>query len=176
MRLPKLVRPLWLFTLAAGSLLISWGSVTYFDAEELPAFVIEKLPLPMEDVWLAALKAHVVAAAFCLPACIALTLAFVLKRYPRVHRWLGRVTGTVVLFVLVPSGFYLSLFAKGGVLGTAGFMLSGAIVGVAMVRGVMTARAGEYVAHRRFVMHVLGQMAVAVVSRAMMLGLDAAAI
>ncbi len=175
MRPSKVIRPLWLLALAAGSALISYGSVTYFDAEELPPFVIEKLPLPMEEVWLGALKVHVVAAAFALPACLLLSLAFVLKRFPGVHRWLGRATGVVVLFALVPSGFYLSLFAKGGLAGTLGFMLSGAIVGVAMVRGVITARAGEYVAHRRWVMHVLGQMAVAVVSRALMLGLDAAA-
>lgn len=169
----RLFRGLWLLALAAGSLAIAAGSVAYFDAEELPPFVIEKLPLPMEDLWLFALKFHVVAAAFALPACIILSLK-VMLRYPRVHRWLGRVTGVVVLFVLAPSGFYLSLFAKGGIASTLGFMLSGVIVVVAMVKGVTTARAKDFVAHRRFALHVLAQLSVAVTSRALLYALDGA--
>ena len=169
----RFLRGLWLLALAAGSAAIAYGSLVYFDAEELPPFVIEKLPLPMEDLWLFALKAHVVAAAFALPACIILSLK-VMLRYPRVHRWLGRATGAAVLFALAPSGFYLSLFAKGGIASTLGFALSGVIVVVAMVKGIATARRGDYVAHRRFTLHVLAQLSVAVTSRALLFALDAA--
>jgi hypothetical protein len=77
-----------------------------------------------------------------------------------------------VLFALVPSGFYLSLFAKGGLPSTLGFMLSGAIVAVAMVRAVLTARSKDLLAHRRFTLHVLAQLGVAVVSRAMLVVAD----
>ena len=175
MRAPRLFRPLWLLGLAAGSAAITWGSLVYFDAGELPPFVIEKLPLPMEGLWLFALKAHVIAAAFALPACVLLSLKLML-RVPRVHRWLGRVTGAVVLLVLAPSGFYLSVFAKGGAWATAGFMLSGAIVVFAMARGVTAARDGDFTAHRRFVTHVLAQLGVAVLSRALLFVLDAAGV
>ncbi len=168
----RLFRALCLLALAAGSALIAYGSLVYFDAEELPPFVIEKLPLPAEELWLFALKAHVVAAAFALPACIILSLN-VMLRYPRVHRWLGRVTGGVVLVALAPSGFYLSLFAKGGLPATLGFALSGVIVVVAMVKGVTTARARDFAAHRRFAWHVLAQLSVAVTSRALLFALDA---
>ena len=176
--LPRLITSVWFLGLAAGSVLIAAGSLIYFDTfagDELAPFVIEKLPLPMEEVWVFALKSHVVAAAFALPACLLLSLKVMLK-LPRVHRWLGRVTGVVVLFALAPSGFYLSLFAKGGLPSTLGFMLSGVIVVVAMVKGVTTARAKDYVAHRRFALHVLAQLSVAVTSRAMLLAFDAAAI
>ena len=44
-----------------GALIIGWASRVYFDADELAPFVIEKLPLPHEALWLAALKTHVVA-------------------------------------------------------------------------------------------------------------------
>lgn len=168
----RLLRSLWLLALAAGAALIAYGSLVYFDAEELPPFVIEKLPLPAEDLWLFALKAHVVAAALALPACIILSLN-VMLRYPRVHRWLGRVTGGVVLLALAPSGFYLSLFAKGGMPATVGFALSGVIVVVAMVKGITTARARDFAAHRRFAWHVLAQLSVAVTSRALLFALDA---
>jgi hypothetical protein len=70
----------------------------------------------------------------------------------------------------------MSWFAKGGLPSTVGFMLSGAIVAIAMVQGVRAARARRFVEHRRWVLHVLAQLSVAVTSRAMLLAFDAAAV
>jgi hypothetical protein len=171
----KPLRALVVLALAAGSAAIATDSLVYFG-DELAPFVMEKLPLPLEDVWMRALQVHVVAAAFCLPACLLLSLTIVIRRAPRFHRWLGRVTGTIALVALVPSGLYLSCFAKGGLLSTLGFMLSGVIVAVAMIQGVRLARARRFVEHRRCVLHVLAQLSVAVTSRAMLFAFDAAAV
>lgn len=160
--------------LALGSAAITASSLVYFNADEYAPFVLEKLdlPVPNEARYVMALQAHVVAAAFALPACLLLLSRTLMRRAAGVHRWLGRITGSVTLLALVPSGFYLSLFAKGGTLSTVGFMLSGAIIAVAMVQGVRAARAGNYALHRRYVLHVVAQMAVAVVSRAMLFVAD----
>jgi len=171
----RLLRSVWMLGLALGALFIGWVSRVYFDADELAPFVIEKLPLPHEDLWLAALKVHVVAASFALLACVLLSTKYVL-RFPRTHRWLGRATGVGVLGALVPSGLYLSLFAKGGAPATVGFALSGLIVAVAMVLGVRRARERDYVGHRRCMLHVLAQLSVAVTSRALLYLLDAVGI
>lgn len=164
------LRALGLLVLAIGSAAITRASLVYFDADEYAPFVLEKLelPLPSEQRYLLALQTHVIAAAVALPACLALLSRTLLRRAPRVHRWLGRLTGGVTVLALAPSGFYLSLYAKGGLAGTLGFMLSGAIVVVAMVCAVREARARRFAAHRRFVLHVVAQMAVAVISRAML--------
>jgi hypothetical protein len=161
--------------LGLGSVAITTASLVYFG-EDLAPFVLEKLPLPLEDVWMLALKVHVAAAAFCLPGCLILYSKTVLRRWPRLHRWLGRVTATLLLFALVPSGVYLSLFAKGGLPSTVGFLLSGTIVAVGMVRGVAAARARRFLEHRRWVLHVLAQLSVAVTSRTMLFGFDAAGV
>ncbi len=174
----RFLRPAVVLVLALGSALITWSSLVYFDADEYAPFVLEKLelPVPNEARYIHALQLHVIAAAFALPACLLLISRTLMRRAPRFHRWLGRTTGTVTILGLAPSGFYLSLYAKGGLLSTLGFMLSGAIVVVAMVLGVRAARAKNFVAHRRFVLHVLAQMAVAVLSRAMLFAADAAAL
>ena len=112
-RFGRLLGSVWMLGLGLGALIIGWASRVYFASDELAPFVIEKLPLPHEDLWLAALKVHVVAASFALPACLLLSWKRML-RFPRMHRRLGRGTGAVVLAALVPSGLYLSLFAKGG--------------------------------------------------------------
>jgi len=171
----RLLGWVWMLGLGAGALFIGWVSRVYFDSDELAPFVIEKLPLPHEDLWLAALKVHVVTASFALLACVLLSLKYGL-RFRRAHRWLGRVTGVVILAALVPSGLYLSLFAKGGAPATVGFALSGLIVAVAMVQGIRRARARDYVGHRRCMLHVVAQLSVAVTSRALLYLLDAVGI
>src|SRR5262245_48940532 len=122
------LRPVVVLVLALGSALITWSSLVYFDADEYAPFVLEKLelPVPNEARYIHALQLHVIAAAFALPACLLLISRTLMRRAPRVHRWLGRITGTVTVLGLAPSGFYLSLYAKGGLLSTMGFMLSGA--------------------------------------------------
>lgn len=173
-RLTPALRALFLLAMAAGSAAITWGSLVYFDADEYAPFVLEKLPLAREELFVFALQVHVVAAAFALPGCLMLVSTTVLRRAPRFHRWLGRLVGVAVVFALAPSGFYLSLFAKGGLVSTLGFVATGAIMLLGMVQGVRTARARRFADHRRWVWHVLAQMSVAVTSRAMLFAFDAA--
>jgi len=162
----------FLVSMLLGSALITTMSIPYFDFETLPPFVVEKLPLRFEALWLATLRIHVAAAALGFPLCLVL-MTRALQRRATWHRWLGRVAGVLVLFALVPSGVVLAFDAKGGGVVTAGFLLSAAIVAGAMIAGVRSARRREFARHARAMRHVVGQMSVAVVSRALIVGLDA---
>ncbi|HXK20965.1 MAG TPA: DUF2306 domain-containing protein [Polyangiaceae bacterium] len=173
--LAHLPRRLFLVVMLAGSALITAASIAYFDPDTLPPFVIEKLPVRFEALWLASLKLHVATAALTFPLCLVLMTRW-LQRRATWHRWLGRVSGVLVLFALVPSGVVLAFDAKGGGVVTAGFLLSGAIVAGAMLRGIVTARRRDFVAHRRAMQHVVAQMSVAVTSRALILGFNVAGI
>jgi hypothetical protein len=156
----------------AGWALISASSLAYFDFDQLPPFLLEKLPLRFEALWLASLRLHVAAALLSLPLCVVL-MTRTLQRRPVWHRWLGRLAGVIVLFALVPSGVVLAFDAKGGSIVTAGFLLSAAIVAWSGVRGIAAARRRDLVTHQRMMRHFFAQMSVAVTSRAMLLGLDA---
>jgi uncharacterized membrane protein YozB (DUF420 family) len=158
-----------------GSVLITAASLPYFDFETLPPFVIEKLPVRFESLWLASLRIHVASASLSFPLCL-LLMTRGLRRRPAWHRRLGRFTGVVVLIGLVPSGVVLAFDAKGGTPVTVGFLLSAAIVASSMVHGVLAARQRDFGSHRRAMRHVVGQMSVAVTSRALILGLDAMSI
>jgi hypothetical protein len=165
------------FALFAVAMLAGWwviaeGSLSYFQEGLSHPFVQEKEGLDHEELYLFALRAHVVSAAWSLPACLWLSWRRSLRARPRLHRGVGRVTAVVVLFGLVPSGAWLSLEAKGGLLGTLGFLLSGGIVGYAMVYAVRAAMARDFVAHRRWTLHVGAQLSVAVSSRAMLIAFD----
>lgn len=170
----RFVRIAFLGFLVLGSIAIALGSAAYFVEGDVHPFVLEKGAIPLKPVWMLALRVHVVAAAWCLPACAALFSKWLLRARPRVHRWLGRVTGIVILLALVPSGAWLAFTARGGAPSTLGFLLSGAIVAAATVKGVLRARAGQYAAHRRANAQVLAQLSVAVTSRALLVLFDTA--
>lgn len=165
----QLPRRTFLLLLTAGWAFIVASSLAYFDFSQVPAFMLEKMPLRFEHLWLWSLRVHVAAALVSLPLCIVL-MTRTLQRRPTIHRWLGRIAGSTMLFALVPSGAVLAFDAKGGKYVTAGFLLSGAIVAWQTVRGVVAARRGDLVGHRHAMRHVFAQMSVAVTSRAMLVG------
>jgi uncharacterized membrane protein len=169
----QLARRAFLLLMLAGSALIAVASLEYFQFDVVPAFMLEKLPLRFEALWLTSLRLHVASALLALPLCLVLMTRTIQRRLV-LHRWLGRVTGVLVLVLLVPSGAVLAFNAKGGALVTAGFLLSGAIVAGFMANGVLAARRRDLAQHRRAMRHVLAQMSVAVTSRALMIGLDVA--
>ena len=159
--------PMW-----AGAAMMVAASASYLELGEAHPFFLEKLPLARPSLWLAALYVHVPSALLALPACLVLLIKRVRTRAPRLHRWLGRVTGVLVLAGVVPSGMYLALFAQGGLITTLGFWLTGLIAFVAMVKSIRCARARDMKAHRRFSTHVAAQLSVAVISRFLLLGAE----
>jgi uncharacterized membrane protein len=167
----NLSRSAFLAAMLLGSVLITLASLVYFEPGTVAPFIIEKLPVRFERMWRLALQVHVPSALVSFPACI-LLMTKVVQRRRNLHRWLGRVTGAVVGFLLVPSGLVLALEAKGGVWVSVGFVLSGLIVWVALVRGVIDARRGRMLSHARSMRHLFAQMTVAVTSRTLLVLLD----
>jgi hypothetical protein len=82
-----------------GAGAIAYASLEYLSEDEA-AFIVEKLPLPFEAVWRGALWVHIPSALWCLPACTVLSSGLLVRR-PHLHRWLGRVTGVIVLAALI---------------------------------------------------------------------------
>jgi uncharacterized membrane protein len=172
-RVSELPRRVFLLVMLGGAALITRTSLEYFDFEAMPPFALEKMPLRFEAFWFASLRVHVASVLLAFPLCL-LLMTRGLQRRPALHRLLGRMAGILVLVGIVPSGAVLAFEAKGGAVVTAGFLLSGAIVGWFMVQGVLAARRRELVSHRRAMQHVVGQMSVAVTSRALMIAFDMA--
>lgn len=171
--LSQLPRRTFLLVMGLGWAFIFASSLAYFDFGTVPAFMLEKLPLRFESLWLFSLRVHVAAALVSLPLCIVL-MTRLLQRRPAIHRWLGRVAGMTLLLGLVPTGVVLAFDAKGGKFVTAGFLLSGAIVAACTIRGVLAARRGDLLTHQRAMRHVFAQMSVAVTSRALLMLFDVA--
>jgi uncharacterized membrane protein len=158
--------------MAVGLWLMASASCSYLELAEAHPFFLEKLPLAHPRLWRSALYVHVPAALLSLPACIVLLVRQVRNRWPRLHRWLGRVTGALILGAVVPTGMYLALFAQGGLITTLGFWLTGTLTFVTMLKSIESARAKNMKAHRRFSAHVAAQLCVAVISRFLLIGAE----
>ena len=168
----RLGRAAFWAAMCAGTWMMLSASRSYLELGDSHPFFLEKLPMAHSRWWLWALWLHVPSALLSLPACLVLLLGGVRRRLPRFHRWLGRVTGGVVILGVVPSGMYLALFARGGLLSTLGFWLTGLIALLAMIKSIESARRGDFRSHRRFSSHVAAQLSVAVLSRFLLMGAE----
>lgn len=170
---PRVGRVGFYGVMALGAWLMLSASISYWELGASHPFVVEKLPLRHPLWWRSALYVHVPSALLALPACLVLLARPVQRRFPRVHRWLGRAVGALVLLAVVPSGMYLALQAQGGWPSTLGFWLTGALTFVAMLKSIQSARRRDMRAHRRFSAHVAAQLGVAVLSRFALVGAEA---
>ena len=117
--LASLPRRLFVVAMLFGAAFITLASLPYFDFGTVPDFMIEKLPLRHEALWLVSLRLHVASALVTFPLCLLLMTRWVQRR-PVLHRWSGRLTGVLLLLALVPSGVVLAFDAKGGAFVSAG--------------------------------------------------------
>jgi hypothetical protein len=122
----------------------SWGLVV--AAEEVP-FLQERIHLAGEPFWRATLGLHAAAGIVCLVASFLQFFRSLIRRFPALHRWLGRAYSGSCLWVLCPTGFYLSFFAKGGALGVAGFITLGIATFYTTWKGWRAIRLGEVEEH-----------------------------
>jgi len=145
----------WIFRLAvlaavALSGLIIVNSLPYFSGRTALAFLEEKGPLAHDPVWRATFLGHLFGGIVCFLTAPLLFWNGLLVRFPKLHRWLGRVYGVAVLGWAGPTGLYLSFFAKGGLAGKSAFLVLGLLWWGATARGVQLIVAKRVAEHLRW--------------------------
>ena len=128
---------------------IVWNSAEYFISGYTPAFLIEKLPISSNSVWLTAFRFHIVSSCLCLSVGFPLFFPFLL-RFRRLHFVLGYIYFNAVFWVAAPTGLFLSLFAKGGAMAAVGFAATGLVWWWTTLCGYTAIRRGEVSEHIRW--------------------------
>lgn len=121
----------------------------HFAGEATPRFLLEKGEWAQQSWWLAAFYFHVVGASVCLTTGAPLMFPTFTRRYPIWHRRLGYVYLTAVLWMAAPTGLAMSLVAKGGLWGTAGFAVAAVLWWHTTWSGYRAIRRGDVPAHTR---------------------------
>lgn len=155
---------IWILLVWQVGLIIS-NSLSYFRFDPDEAFLIEKAEISGQLAWRFCLYLHVAAAMTCLTASLLQFHRGLLRERPAMHRILGRIYAVSVLVVLCPTGFYMALYAKGGLPGTTGFLLLGALTFYTTWRGVRSAIAGDIAAHRVWIIRSYAMITTAITFR-----------
>lgn len=72
--------------------------------------------------------------------------------YPHWHRCMGGCQGLIVLFLLAPSGLWMSLYASGGISVTISLALLAGLTAVAVMFGWKAALQHDFDLHRRWML------------------------
>lgn len=94
--------------------------------------------------------AHVYTAMLVLPAGLTQFSSYVRKKLPAVHKYTGWVYAVTVILFAGPGGFYMGLYANGGLISQISFCLL-ALLWIAFTSiAVLKARKNDIKAHRAF--------------------------
>lgn len=113
-----------------------------------------KNPQLLENkIWLYAFFIHALLSMVVLFAGLTQFFAVFRLKYPRVHRWVGRVYCFNIVFIVAPAGFVMALYANGGLLGRAAFVTLAVLWWGTTWLGYRAARHKRFEQHRRWMIY-----------------------
>lgn len=154
--------------------LIVWNTLPYFSSPASQDFLLERPALTAQPVWRIAFFVHIAGGIVCVLSALGQFSMALLRRAPIIHRVAGRTYGVAVLALLVPSGAYLSLHAKGGLSGQLGFGVLTIWTGITTWMGIRTALQRRIRAHKEWMVRSYAMIATAMSFRVLYLALYAA--
>lgn len=144
------LKPLLLFILAFFSILMVNITIPYFSFDDKVAFLKIKQWIIHNQIWKASFYIHVVTSCLCLVAGFTQFSTRFLKKYPHLHRSIGIGYVLVILVFSGPSGFIMSIYANGGPISQAAFLILSTLWLLFTYLGYFYARKGDIINHRKF--------------------------
>lgn len=95
---------------------------------------------------------HVYSAIFVLLAGYTQFSTSLLKRFPRLHRIIGKTYAYIVLVLAAPSGIFIGYHANGGLISQIAFILLGTLWFFFTVQGIIAIRKKDILTHRNFML------------------------
>jgi uncharacterized membrane protein len=154
----------WLMFLFFAGLIVR-NSLGYFGSLNAMEFVEVKTPASELPLWRVMLVTHVAAGMVCFAASVLQFFRGISRRWPALHRSLGKTYVWSVLWLLCPTGAYLALYADGGFAGQSGFLVLGALTFWTTWRGVFEMQQGRPRAHVRWMIRSFALVTAAITFR-----------
>lgn len=130
------------------SLLIIYNTLPYFSFSKDFDFIEERSILFKGSFYNACFYIHIAAGALCIGTALIQFSRYVLKRSKAIHRVSGKIYVSVVLFLGVPTGLYMSFFAKGSFWERSLFMFMAGWWFVTTLYGLSTIHKRNIIAHK----------------------------
>jgi hypothetical protein len=137
---------IWVPIILFSSLLIH-NSLLYYTFDKEYGILPEKAVALKDPVWLFSFYLHIIAGAICLSVPVFSFLGKYIAVSVRLHRKIGQVYVWVCMLVVAPTGMYLALYAKGGLLAQAGFLVQGILLSLFTYNGYKAIQKKDIASH-----------------------------
>lgn len=151
----SLILILWI-PIVFFSVLLAHNAILYFTHGGEYGILPEKIAARKDPVWNFAFYLHLPTGIFCLLSPFFLFARRFLGRPIRfryfsrpldLHQIIGKVYVWITLVLVCPTGMYLALYAKGGLITQVGFMIQGILLGVFTYNGYRAGLRGDKTNH-----------------------------
>lgn len=111
----------------------------------------KEIELPNAKLWIVMIQLHIALAIIALiTGPLGLSRAMRMKK-PHLHRWNGRIYVMVIVFNILP-GYYVALYANGGIWSTIGFFILNTLWLLTTINGYRFIRKGQVHRHRSWML------------------------
>jgi hypothetical protein len=137
---------IWIPIVTFSGLLIH-NSLLYYTFDQEYGILPEKAVAMKDPVWMVSFYTHIIAGVVCLSVPVFSFLGKYIGLSVRLHRKIGQVYVWVCLLIVAPTGMYLALYAKGGFMAQAGFLVQGILLSLFTYNGYKAIRNKNTTAH-----------------------------
>lgn len=167
----KYLKTVLLLSLAFFTVLMVNITLPYFSFDDQTAFLRIKQWVIHNQTWKTAFYIHVTSSCISLFAGFTQFSKSLLQQYPALHRKMGVLYVFVILLLSGPSGFIMSVYANGGIISQAAFIVLSALWMLFTYLGFYYAKNGDIVRHRRFMIRSFALTLSAITLRAWKFGI-----
>lgn len=138
------------FVLCIATFLMLRTITGYAGLDKTYAFLAEKQDYLNNKIWLFAFYIHVFTSLFTLVAGFTQFSTYLMQQYKKLHRNIGKVYIVTVLFINVPAGFIMAIYANGQWPSRLAFLVLDGLWFYFTYRGWRAAICRDFKAHRRW--------------------------
>jgi uncharacterized membrane protein len=169
MKTHSLVRPglalLFWVPIIFLSVLLAHNAMLYFTHGGEYGIMPEKAHARKDLVWLICFYLHLPFGVICLLAPILLLTKNLVPTGAKFHRLLGKIYVYTTIVIVCPTGIYLALYAKGGLVTQIGFVVQAILLGFFTWQGLKAVINGNILLHRRMMIRSYATAAVVLTFR-----------
>lgn len=132
------------------SVLLAHNAMLYFTHGGEYGILPEKTLARKDLLWNISFYTHLPTGILCLFAPVFLFSRRFFKKGIDLHRKIGKLYVWVTLLLVCPTGMYLALYAKGGLITQCGFMLQGVLLALFTYKGYQAIMRGNRVEHVQY--------------------------
>jgi hypothetical protein len=147
------------------SLLLAHNAILYFTHGGEYGILPEKIAAREDVVWNISFYTHLPAGILCLLSPFISFAKRFLSNGLKLHQAVGKIYVWITLYIVCPTGMYLALYAKGGLITQIGFMTQGILLGWFTWQGYRAIKQRNKTAHFHYMIRSYAVAAVVLTFR-----------